>query len=310
MHCPSALVVAVLVVFSAGLASGGAVKLTEESNHVAVAIDGKPFTDYWFGPRKDRPYVRPFFVPVLAADGAAVTADHHGQKEHPHHQSLWVGEGDVNGADHWSLERGAKTPRQRHIKFEKVAGDTLIEDLEWEGATHEPILRERRTMRFIPFADGARGIYFKLSFTPIDGKVVFGDTKEAGLVAIRVARAISDHPTLTNSKGAHGEKATWGKAADWCDISGEIDGREYGIAAFDSPRNPRRARWHVREYGLMGANPFGLSYFDKHMPRHTGDFVMRPGKTVTFIYEVVIHGGNADSAGLVDKYKDFAELAG
>lgn len=291
-------------------AQSDAVKLSEKSNHVEVSIGGKPFADYWFGPRKDRPYVRPFFVPVLAPDGTPVTVDHYGQKEHPHHQSLWVGQGEVNGADHWSLADGAQTPKQRHIKFEKLSGDTIIEDLEWEGKTHQPILRERRTMRFIPFADGSRGIDFTLEFTPIGGPVNFGDTKEAGLVAIRMAEAISAHPTLTNSNGAHGEKATWGKAADWCDISGKINGREYGIAAFDSPKNPRRARWHVREYGLMGANPFGLSYFDRNTPKHTGDFIMQPGKTITFRYEVLIHEGNARSAGLEEKYKEFVGQAG
>lgn len=279
-----------------------------ESNHISVSIDGKPFTDYWFGKRPDRPYVRPFFFPVLAADGTPVTADHYGQKEHPHHNSLWVGQGEVNGADHWDLGLGANQPRQRHIRFERLGGDTIVEDIEWESKKHEPMLHERRTMKFTPFPDGSRGIEFTLEFTPINGPVTFGDTKEAGLVAIRVNDAIpQDHPVLTNSTGAQGEKATWGKAADWCDISGQIDGKEYGVAAMDSPHNPRHpTRWHVRQYGLLGANPFGLSYFDKGTPKHAGDFVMQPGKTVTFQYLVVVHQGDAASAHLPEKYKAFA----
>src|SRR5579864_1931470 len=108
------------------------VKQSADQNHVSVSIDGKPFTDYWFGTRPDRPYARPFFYPVLAPDGTSITDDHYGQKEHPHHNSLWVGQGDVNGADHWSLN-GDKTPKQRHIRFERIGGDTIIEDLEWEG---------------------------------------------------------------------------------------------------------------------------------------------------------------------------------
>jgi len=283
------------------------VQLKEESNHVSVSIDGKPFTDYWFAKRSDRDYARPFFFPVLAADGTPVTADHYGQREHPHHNSLWVGHGDVNGADHWALE-GERTPRQRHIKFEKVEGNAIVEDLEWEGKNHEPILSERRTMRFIPFTDGSRGIDLTLEFTPIGGPVTFGDTKEAGLVAVRMNDAIpKDHPVLTNSNGKHTEKATWGKAADWCDISGQIADKEYGVAVFDSPHNPLHpTRWHVREYGLLAANPFGLSYFDKGAAKHAGDFVMQPGKTVTFRYLVLVHEGDADAARLAEKYQAFA----
>jgi hypothetical protein len=300
-----ALVVGGVFLLSCSLPIAAEVKQSADQNHVSVTIDGKPFTEYWFGQRMDRPYARPFFYPVLAPDGTSITDDHYGQKEHPHHNSMWVGQGDVNGADHWALN-GDKTPKQRHLRFERIGGDTLIEDLEWEDVNHQPLLRERQTLKFASLDDKSRAIEFTLEFTPIDKVVDFGDTKEAGLVAIRVAKSISDHPTLTNSTGAHGEKATWGKPADWCDISGQINGKEYGIAVFDHPQNPRHpTRWHVREYGLLAANPFGLSYFDKGAAKHSGDFKMEPGKSVTFRYRVVVHEGDASSAKLDDKYRQY-----
>jgi hypothetical protein len=287
--------------------SPAAVELKQESNHIDVTIDGKPFTDYWFGKRDDRAYARPFFFPVLAPDGVGVTADHYGQKEHPHHNSLWVGHGDVNGADHWALT-GDKTPLQRHVKFESIGGDTIVEDLDWEGKDHQPILHERRTMKFAAPDSTSRSIDFTLEFTPIDGRVTFGDTKEAGLVAVRMNDQIpKNHPTLTNSKGQTGEKATWGKSADWCDISGTIDGKEYGVSVLDAPTNPLHPqRWHVREYGLLAANPFGLSYFDKGVAKHTGDFVLPAGKTTTFHYLVIVHEGDVKAAYPVERYKEFA----
>jgi hypothetical protein len=303
------LVVMPLVTFWAVAAhAGDQVKLKEESNHISVSIDGKPFTDYWFGTRPDRPYVRPFFFPVLATDGTPVTADHYGQKEHPHHQSLMVAHGDFTGADHWALSKG-QSPKQRHLKFDQVSGDTIIEELDWEGTDFQPMLHERRTMKFMAFPDQSRGIEFTLEFTPIKAAVTFGDTKEAGLVAVRMNDQIpKNKAVLTNSTGAHGEKATWGKPADWCDISGRIDDKEYGVAVFDSPANPLHPqRWHVREYGLLAANPFGLSYYDRKVPKHAGDFVMQPDKTTVFNYLVIVHTGDAASANLDEKYRHFAQ---
>jgi hypothetical protein len=50
-----ASVVALFAGYALGESGHGAVSLKEEGNHVAVAIDGKAFTDYWFGKREDRP---------------------------------------------------------------------------------------------------------------------------------------------------------------------------------------------------------------------------------------------------------------
>jgi len=297
------------VSISAAFAQDSGVQMVQADNHISVSIDGKPFTEYWYGKRDDRAYARPFFFPVLAADGTPVTADHYGQKEHPHHNSLWVGHGEVNGADHWALN-GDKTPKQRHLRFEKVAGDTIVEDLAWEGKDHQPILNERRTMKFLELPDKSRAIDFKLEFMPIKDPVTFQDTKEAGLVAVRVNDQIPQHKdsvVITNSTGATGEKNIWGKPADWADISGQINGKTYGVAVFDSPQNPLHPQqWHIREYGLLAANPFGLSYYDKKVPKHAGDFKMPPGKTTTFQYRVVVHEGDAKAAKLAEKYKEFA----
>ena len=113
---------------------------------------------------------------------------------------------------------------------------------------------------------------------------------------------------MSNSNGSIGEPACWGKAADWCDISGAIDGKPYGVAIFDYPKNARHpTTWHVRQYGLLCANPFCRHEFDpKNVPAGTGDFPIEPGETATFRYLVVVHTGDAAAAHLDDKYKLFA----
>ncbi len=57
------------------------------------------------------------------------------------------------------------------------------------------------------------------------GAVRIGDTKE-GTFAIRLVKALDSPPgRMVNSSGAVGEKATWGKRADWVDYS-ETSGKK------------------------------------------------------------------------------------
>ena len=284
------------------------VKLAQEQSAVHVTIGGKPFTTYHVGSNDGKPYVRPYFYPVLAGDGTKVTADQLTEGgDHPHHRSMYVAHGAVNGVDQWALKKNPA--KQRHVKFDKVEGDTIVQELAWEDDQGEPMLKEIRTLRFLALPDGSRGVDFTLVFEPVSGPVTFEDTKEAGLCTIRAAKEISQKGSVVimNATGATGEKNIWGKPAKWCDISGKIDGKPYGIAILDHPSNPRHpSNWHVREYGLMGANVFGLHDFDKQNPKGNGDFKMEKGKPVTFKYRVVIHPGDAKAAGLDQKWDSFA----
>lgn len=321
---PAALC-ALLSVSVARAANVPTAKLTQEENHVDVKLGDKPFTDYYFAAEGGHAYVRPFMWPVRAADGTEVTSDQTRAKEadpkqdHPHHRSLYVAFGDVNGADHWSLAHGADQPKQRHVDFQKVAGDTLVEDLVWEDKQHQPMMKEVRTVRFFAFPDSSRGIDITSVYSAIDKPVKFGDTKEAGLCAARMAKSISQDPTITLSTGAtstqNADKAkkqagdennVWGKAADWCDESGTIDGKVYGLTIMSHPSNPLPAKWHVRRYGLIAANNIGASAFDKTNPNIYTPLTIEQGKPVTFRYRVVIHEGPAASAKLDEKFKEYA----
>jgi len=301
--------------FSVCAGDAPVVKLKQEEKSIKVEIDGKPFTTYWFADGNGSHYIRPFMYPVLHSDGTEITADQiQTRGDHPHHRSMWVAHGEVNGADHWSISKGAKSPKQRHIAFTKVEGDSLEQQLEWEDVDNQPMMKETRGLRFFQYADGSRGVDFTLTFDPIVDKVTFGDTKEAGLCSVRVVKSISDAAVLTQSTGktdagpGKGEPNTWGKAATWCDISGKIGDKSYGITILDHPSNPRHpTTWHCRRYGLMSANPFGLSDFDKALPKNSGDFTVEKGKPVTFRYRVVIHAGSANPADLETKFKEYSE---
>lgn len=308
-------VVLVAVALFGSAARAATVTLTQGADAVKVEVDGKAFTTYHFLAGEDKNFHRPFCYPVLAADGQAVTSDQivTNPKEHPHHRSVWVAQGSVNGVDHW----GHTGHRQRHVKFDKVEGGTIVEQLEWEGKTADAptLLKETRTLRFFALDDGTRGIDLTVVFTPTGEAVTFGDTKEAGIAAVRVHPEIGNsekgdkrrNGTLTNSKGATSEKAIWGKPAEWCDESGTIGGKPYGVAIFDHPGNPRYpTTWHTREYGLHAANIFGAHDFDpKNVAKGAGDFKLEAGKTVRFKYRILFHQGDAAAAKLDERYKDW-----
>jgi hypothetical protein len=290
---------------SAFAADASAVKLTQAGKAIKVEIGGQPFTTYHFAGEEGAVFFRPYFYPVLASDGVAVTSDQVVAKgDHPHHRSIWVAHGEVNGVDHWAN----KSAKQNHVSFSKVEGDMIEEVVEWESAQPgQALLKETRTWRFFAYPDGTRGVDLTSVYEAVADKVTFGDTKEAGLCSVRVPKAISATATITQSTGATGEKACWGKPAAWCDISGTIDGKPYGVAVLDHPSNPRHpSAWHVRQYGLLTANIFGLSYYDKKNPKGSGNFDIVKGKPVTFKYRVVIHTGDCAAAKLEEKWKEFA----
>lgn len=312
-------------------AADSAVKLTDANGKVTVEIGGKPFTEYHYAKEKEEKglvWAKPYFYPVKAADGADITSDQSRAKladpkqDHPHHRSIWVAQGAVNGIDHWAYAKaGSPQPEQRHVKFEKLEGDTMVERLAWDGPDGKPMLDEQRTWRFIAYPDGGRGIDLTCVFTPTTGPVVFGDTKESGLCSVRLNKAIADSSVITMSTGVKSvkeankakkepgdENLVWGKKAAWCDESGKIDGKDYGACVFDHPTNPRYpTNWHVRRYGLLSPNPFGLHDFEpKTTEKGAGDFKMEQGKPVTFKYRVVIHTGDADAAKLTEKYTEYS----
>ncbi|NLC56101.1 MAG: hypothetical protein GX774_04615, partial [Armatimonadetes bacterium] len=93
--------------------------------------------------------------------------------------------------------------------------------------------------------------------------------------------------------------------AAWCDYSGPVEGKWVGIAVFDHPGNLRYPTyWHVRDYGLMTANMFGLSAFYND-PERRGDYVLPAGQSLRFRYRIYVHPGDARQGAVAAKYHDF-----
>jgi hypothetical protein len=136
--------------------------------------------------------------------------------------------------------------------------------------------------------------------------VTLGDTKE-GTFGIRLAKELNSPPGhMVNSAGAEGEKAVWGKRADWVNVDGTVGGEGLGIAVFDSPRSFRHPTyWHARGYGLLAANPFGWREFLSD-PQQDGSWTIQQGKKLQFRYRVFIHHGDYQQAKVAGAYQEYA----
>jgi hypothetical protein len=110
---------------------------------------------------------------------------------------------------------------------------------------------------------------------------------------------------IVNSEGVR-DGATWGKRAKWVDYYGPADGKQVGMAIFDHPSNPRHPTWwHVRDYGLFAANPFGVHDFEKK-PAGEGDMKVPAGQSVTWRYRFYLHEGDEKAGKVAEAYEAYA----
>lgn len=258
---------------------------------------------------------RPYFYPVMAPGQVQVTraypmrSDVPGEmKDHPHHRSLWIAFGEVNGADNWSEEAGhGYTLHQSLDRLQSgdVCGGFSTTSL-WADSQQRPLLTQSLTVTAWDTEDTLRLLDFAIDLKATHGDVTFGDTKEGGILAARVATSM-DVPRggrIENVYGGIDEAETWGRAAHWCDYSGEVEGRSAGIAILDHPHSFRYpTHWHVRNYGLMTANPFGYAAYTNGLKN--GRHVLPDGETLSFRYRVVLHEGNAAAGQVNARYLDY-----
>jgi hypothetical protein len=70
----------------------------------------------------------------------------------------------------------------------------------------------------------------------------------------------------------------------------------------DSFRYP--TTWHVRDYGLFAANPFGWHDFGR---KESGDYTIPAGQSIRFKYRVILHKGETEKAHLPAAFQAFAK---
>jgi hypothetical protein len=300
------------------------VQITQTNDKVRVEIAGQLFTEYNF---KDVP--RPYCYPILGPGELSMTRDWPmkspagEEHDHPHHRSLWIGHENVNGNDFWSEQKNFG--KQVHQKFIAVQGGresgVIKTENNWVAHDGTIVCSDVRTLTFHAQAN-PKIMDFDITIRADHGDVTFGDAKD-GTMAIRVAETMRPvHGKNQPGKGhivmstgvaddstssiEHKGNVSWGKRAEWVDYYGPVNDKTVGVAIFDNPKNLRHpTTWHVRDYGLFAANPFGLHTFEK-AAEHAGDYKIPSGQTLTLKYRFVFHEGDEKQGKIAELYKKYA----
>ncbi len=288
-------------------------ELIEHHDTLDVLSNGKLFTTLHTGSQ----WVRPFLYPLNGPTGSSLTRSWpiapgpEGEStDHPHQKSFWTAWGDLSGCNNWSdSERGHGSIRCRTREV-CVAGPLLARirlQLDWLTEKGKRQLDECRELTFYQLPGQNSLLDLQITFSACHGAVTFADTKEGGLCSLRVACAIEGARggSIVNAYGGSGEEETWGKRAPWCDYSGRLPDGEAGVCIMDNPDNYcYPTYWHVRNYGLMTANPFGLSYFHQDKSRD-GSMTLAAGQQCTFRYRVFCHRGDTHEAAVAERFLDY-----
>lgn len=282
-----------------------------EKGVVDIMIGEEYFSSYHYGSH----VVRPYLNPLITVQGKSVlrppVAEGNPEKlDHIHHRGIWVAHGDINGVDNWSeSEKHGWTIHQNFIEIVNgpVFGRLHAKSFWMDSSKKMKICEEERIITIYNMSASARIIDHVTIIKATEGELIFKDTKESGLLSVRVMPSMqaNQQGAFENSIGGINEDECWGKRAQWCDYYGPVEGVVVGVSVFDYPTNLRYPTWwHIRNYGLFSANFFGLSEFtgDKKI---SGTYILPAYNEMKLFYRIYVHEGDTRKANVPVRYLNF-----
>jgi hypothetical protein len=280
-----------------------------------IRVDDRPLATYVY---RDDEILRPYFKEVCAPGGVPLTRQHPprpGVDPLDHatmHPGLWLAFGDLGGADFWRNK--ATIAHGGFVKTPQAQGDSGVFTVRNRYVAEGAVLCEEICTYTFLLRPRGYLILWDSTFQSKRPDLYFGDQEEMGL-GVRVATPLMVKPQeshhqpgcILDDRGRRNEKAIWGEQAAWCDYSGRVDDTFAGITIMPDPRNAAACRWHVRDYGLMVANPFGQSVFKKGPARKTE---LAPGRPFHLRFGILVHAASrVDSLDPAVAYQDYLKTA-
>jgi hypothetical protein len=307
---------------------GPSVSIESAKDHLDFRIGKELVTTYHIEPDVAKPY----FWPLNAGGGVPLTrawpmdASSSETKDHVHQKSAWFCHGDVipegielkdkvkgvKGVDFWSEAPGHGVIACVDVgKPNAAKGHAWVTTRnEWRTTDKTKILDETRTIHLYDL-DGARLLVLDIDLSASACPITFGDTKE-GAFGVRIRDALTEKDgkgLLENAEGKKTEKECWGRQSKWCDYSGKIDGKPFGLTLLDDLTNPYPACWHSRGYGLSAANPFGRAGSGFPAMQDKTDLVkLAKGDHLKLRYGLLLHTGDAKDGKVQECFERFVKL--
>ena len=266
-----------------------------EEYKVSVSVGGAHFSDYVYDPAIYKPY----FGQITDDKGNPFTRLDLTTREHVHQCSLIIAIGDVNGVDCWNEPADCGMIRNESVTdvVSAAAYGSFTANNRWTDHDGKSLMKESTRYTVYNQSDECRALDVEITFTADSGDVVFGPTKEAGPLGIRLVDALREDigtGTLSNSWGGIGEKECWSRSAAWCDYAGSPEGvGVMGVTVFDNEKNERfPTAWHIRSYGLFAANNL---YFK-------GGYTLKAGESITYRYRILFRRREMNRDELADRF--------
>jgi len=293
----------------------------EAAGRLTVSVDGREAFVYRYGPKVDLVHYYPLRSPSGKNMLVQIT------DPYPHHRAFWfadrvrAGDGPAV-ATYSAVYSGKEVSRKvdpderlaagapyatgiRHAKLDdwQCENDEAVmrKSMVWYYDNDKPLADEQRTVRVVALGDGEYLLDITFKLTAAHGALTFtSDSVHYAWPYLRINDKFNgDHGgTITNDRGAQGQKETNMKPAKWVDYSNTVDGETEGLAVFQWPDGEEH-RWLTREYGT-----FGPRRPDARSGKH---FTVPAGESITQRVGVLVHQGDVKSGRVAERYAKYVE---
>jgi hypothetical protein len=247
---------------------------------------------------------KPYFHPICTPAGHVLTIFE--PHDHFWHRGLWFTIKFINGDNYWEEQPPFGTQRTNMpptIAHEHEGRISIFSGLDWTAPDEQTVvIREQRLFTYRPIDPSSYALDFTFILKPMMDllldRTVFTTWGGYGGLTFRGNRNWQESRLLF-SDGTTSDRPT-PKIAEWCDLSGKLDGgvdQKGGIAIFDHPENPRHPTpW----YGGTGPGHYFNAAFLFNEP-----MTVAADDKLRFRYRVYVHDGIPDQSHLQATYEAY-----